>query len=138
MISNALWLRKRAQNLLSLNSGIPVAHHFHPFASTVTITRQRPLPPPRASTESHVLAQFIKYVFFFFFFLSTQRDNHQLQHSSPSASTTCPHPRPSAFITHHAHSCPQVHSPHPRTPPCPALQNYWCQFGAFRCVPFCL
>ena len=101
-----MWLRKRAQNFLSPNSGhtrcpslppIRVNSHHH-RASTAATTTSRVNGQPRVVPIYQVC-------FVFVFFLST---NAIITSSStqPSASTTCPHPCPSAFITSRTYSCP--------------------------------
>ena len=113
MISNTLWLRKRAQNFLSPN--------VYPLTSTHPHQQS---PPPHVNGHYHHLARqwtttcwphSSSKFFFSFFSLNAIITSH----SSPSASITCPYPCPSASVTIRIHHLPPSvpirihHHPHP-------------------------
>ena len=99
MISNTLWLHKRAQNFLSPNAYPLTSTHLHQQS-----------PPPHVNGHYHRLARqrtttrwpHSSSKFFFFFSLNVIITSH----SSPSASITCPHPCPSASVTIRVHHLP--------------------------------
>ena len=121
MISNALWLCKHAQNLLSPNSGHTVAHLFHPSVSTSCITRHHHRPSMATTTTScgngqpHAGPIYQVCFVLFFLFLSTNviiTSSSTQVHPCPPPAPIYAHPHLSPVAPSHTHQ-----SIHPRRRP---------------------